>query len=471
MNASKSGAASPLKVGLCLIAALVVAIGGLLAIKGSFIKTAAEAYLFGYPLVIIDITRSAKGDLLGAQNELIRGRRLPDPDFRSIVRPNVDTLYSFAFLDLDDGPFVLEMAENKERYTLVPILDGWSNVFASLGTRTNGTAAANYLLVGPKWQGEVPEGLELVRAPTRIAWMLGRTQTNGEADYPTVYRIQDGIRLASLSDWLAHAQTGAAAEAQTTTTPATPAPSSAAPDVPVDLLRQLSAPAFFERLAQLMADNPPADRDAPMMAKLASIGIAPGQAPDWNGLDRLCASIGRKLADLGTAVAMKRKRDLVNGWWTPPMTLGDYGTDYPLRAAVAMAGLGANQPADAIYPTAHLDRDGDALDGSRHYRLHFEADALPPVNAFWSITAYGPDAFLIANEQRRYALRDRDGLTYNPDGSLDLYFGPTLPANAPEHNWLPVKRGEDFQLTARLFWPKESVLAGQWQLPGIEPVD
>lgn len=181
--------------------------------------------------------------------------------------------------------------------------------------------------------------------------------------------------------------------------------------------------------------------------------------------------LGRWLADFTVARELKKPRDLVRGWSTPPAILGNYGTFYNARAVVAMVGLGANLPADAMYPNTGLDDSGQALDGSRRYRLHFKATELPPVNAFWSITAYGRDNFFIDNPLHRYALGDRDPLVYNPDGSLDLWVQAEAPAGDKAKNWLPVKSGEPFLLNARLYWPKPAALSGAWGMPALERVD
>ena len=171
------------------------------------------------------------------------------------------------------------------------------------------------------------------------------------------------------------------------------------------------------------------------------------------------------------AKELKKPRDLVRGWATPPAILGDYGTFYNTRAVVAMVGLGANLPADATYPNTSVDAAGQALSGSHRYRLHFTPAELPPVKAFWSITAYGGDNFLIDNPLRRYAIGDRDPLVYNPDGSLDLWIQADEPAGDKSKNWLPVKRGQLFLLNARLYWPEPAALNGVWGMPAVQRVE
>jgi hypothetical protein len=208
-----------------------------------------------------------------------------------------------------------------------------------------------------------------------------------------------------------------------------------------------------------------------MLARLASIGVAPGQPPQWDAIDRWCISLGRWLADYKVGQELRKPRQAVHGWSTPPANLGRYGTDYNTRAAVAMVGLGANLPADAMYPNTQLDGSGEPLNGSHRYRLHFKAGELPPVKAFWSITAYGADDYLIANPLGRYALGDRDPLVFNTDGSLDLLIQAEAPAQAQRNNWLPVQAGAPFLLNARLYWPAEAALSGAWQMPAVERLD
>lgn len=417
----------------------------------------AQAYLFGYPLVIMDVTREGATRTLGPPNQLQRLRQFPDASFRAVVRPNVDTLYTIAFIDADAGPWVFSMPPNDQRYELMPFMDGWTDVFSSPGTRTVGTQGGRYLIAGPRWQGTVPEGMTLLRAPTQLVWLLGRTQTNGAADYGFVHRLQDGLALEPLAAAAAPApawqpDTGAGA--------------------PIAQMQRMDTQAFFERLARLMVNNPPRQADAPMVAQLAGMGVVPGQPVSWSAWDRLWFDAGRKLADWRVAEGLKKPRLRVRGWFTPPANLANFGTDYATRAGVAMVGLGANLPADAVYPSTREDAQGEMLSGSHRYRLHFAADALPPVRAFWSVTAYGADDFLIANPLNRYALGDRGTLRFNADGSLDLWVQAQPPADPQQQaNWLPVRAGEPFTLNARLYWPKAEALDGRWGMPAVERLD
>jgi len=440
---------------------LVLLGGGLLWWKWAYLRIGAEGYVFAYPLVIMDITRDNSAVTLGPTNALHRVRQFPHPEFKDVVRPNVDTLYSIAFMDLSAGPRVFEMPVNTERYEVMTLMNAWTDVFASLGTRTTGMQGGRYLIAGPGWQGKAPRGMTVLKSSTALVWLIGRTQTQGSADYPLVHRLQDGLQLGP---WPVTTGTAppkpadAAAQAAQTTQPLPP----------VVQMRQLGTRDMFNRFMALMVANPPKPDDAPMLNQLARIGVVPGQPVTWNGLEHAAVSMGRWLADFKIAQELKKPRQLVNGWSIPPRNLGNYGTDYNMRVVVAMIGLGANLPEDAIYPVAQVDSTGAALNGSHAYRLHFAATALPPANAFWSVTAYGHDDALIENPEHRYALGSLSPLVRNTDGSVDLWIQAKPPAAAQRTNWLPVQADAGFVLNARLYWPSTEALQGRWHMPALE---
>jgi hypothetical protein len=447
---------------LLLLALLSLAVAAaVLYVKAAWVVTGGEGYVFGYPLVIMDVTRANAALTIGPENRLRRVREFPGPGFRDVVRPNVDTLYTTAFVDTARGPWVFEMPPNDQRYELMQFMDAWTNVFAAPGTRTAGTAGGRYLLVGPGWRGEPPKGATLLRAPTRMVWLIGRTQTNGVADYPLVHRLQDGLVLRTLSAWRAGSDDP----------PPAWQPAAERPASPVERMRAMGVEEFYTRLATLMVDNPPSGADAPMLAKLARIGVEPGRPPAWSLSERLAVALGRWVADRRLAAELSTPRGLVRGWSTPPASLGAYGADYGVRAAVAMVGLGANLAADATYPSARVDSEGRPLHGDHRYRLRFAADALPPVHAFWSVTAYGADDFLIDNPLGRHALGDRDPMLRAADGSLEILVQADPPEGEKRSNWLPVRRGEPFLLNARLYWPKPQALDGRWAMPAVERLD
>ena len=444
---------------------LVALVAAMLLVMKDKIMLGAEAYLYGYPLVIMETTRLQSAKYIGPENQLRMVRQFPNAQFKDVVRPNVDTLYTTAFISMKEGPWVFEMPANDKRYELMPFMDAWTNVFASPGTRTTGNQGANYLLAGPEWDGQVPKGMTLLKSPTDMVWLIGRTQTNGAADFETVHALQNRLRLTK---W---------ATPENTTSANTDSKKDAKPDwqvslepslAPVAQMKALSTPEFFNRLMQLMVSHPASKEDAPLIERLAQLEIKPGQAVHLSWSNALSFSLGRWIANQRVMKTLNTKAQ--DGSWSyPPLNLGRYGTDYNTRAAVAMVGLGANLPEDAAYPNTALDHQGQSLNGKHRYRLHFAANALPPVKAFWSITAYGADEFLIDNPMQRFAIGDRDRLVFNADGSLDLWVQATPPSQKEAAaNWLPVQMGAPFLLNARLYWPEDKALNGQWKMPVVE---
>ena len=444
---------------------LVAVITAMLLVMKDKIMLGAEAYLYGYPLVMMETTRIQSAKYIGPENQLRMVRQFPNAQFKEVVRPNVDTLYTTAFISMKEGPWAFEMPANNKRYELMPFMDAWTNVFASPGTRTSGNQGGTYLLAGPEWNGQVPKGMTLLKSPTDMVWLIGRTQTNGTADFATVHELQNRLRLSKWPqppDSLS-ASTDSKRDAQPSWQVSTE-PSL----TPVAQMKALNTTEFFNRLMKLMVSNPPSPEDAPLLARLAQLEIKPGQAVHLSGSNALSFSLGRWIANQRVMKALNTKAQ--DGSWSyPPSNLGRYGTDYNTRAAVAMVGLGANLPEDAMYPNTVLDHQGQALNGKHRYRLHFAANALPPVKAFWSITAYGADEFLIDNPLQRFAIGDRDPLVFNADGSLDLWGQATPPSQKEAAaNWLPVQMGAPFLLNARLYWPEDKALNGQWKMPVVE---
>lgn len=426
-----------------------------------------EAVVYGYPLVIVHVTKRIQTNVAEPQhdgdapvNQFSNFLKYPTAAYRDIVRINVDTLYSFAWLDLSKEPIIFSVPDTHGRYYLMPILDAWTNVIASPGKRTTGTRAANFAVVGPDWNGTLPAGINELRSPTNTAIIAGRTQANGPADYAVVNAIQEQYKLTPLSAW---------------GKPYTPPRGRSDPEIdmktpPVDQVNGMSAAVFFKTLAALMKENPAAPADSPILAKLAKIGIIPGQDFDINKLDPVVAQGLEESVRLAVAklqAATKQAGTPVNGWNMPPMNVGKFGTDYGLRAVVALMGLGANLASDAVYPTAFVDGDGKPLNGANRYVLHFNKGQMPPANAFWSVTMYNAQSFLASNPINRYNIAAWMPLKYNPDGSLDIYIQRESPGKEKEPNWLPAPQGE-FSVTMRIYWPKESMLDGTWKPPAIE---
>jgi hypothetical protein len=425
-----------------------------------------DAYIFGYPLVLMDATKQVgtnvpeSGENSAPINQFGRKRSFPDDTFTTVVSPNADTLYTFGFLDVAQEPVVLSVPELRNRYYLMQMLDAWTNVFACPGTRTTGSGQGDFAIVGPQWAGKLPAGVQEIKAPTNLVWIIGRTQTNGPADYPAVHVIQDEYRLTPLSVFGKFY------------TPPDNVPVSSSIDMktpPVEQVFKMDASTFFGRLNDLMRDNPPFPADAGSLKRFASIGVVPGKSFDLKSLHPavargLEASIRDAQAKIiGNAKAPHGKT--LNGWEFMS-NLGTYGADYLWRAAVALVGLGANLPEDAVYPRATKDSNGQPFSGANRYSVQFAEGQLPPVGAFWSITMYNSNQFFVKNPIGRYAIGDRDKLKFNDDGSLTLYLQNESPGKEKESNWLPAPK-DSFSLFMRLYWPRKEILDGSWLPPAV----
>ena len=380
-----------------------------------------------------------------------------------MVRPNFDTLYSTAWLDLTSGPVIVSTPDTQGRYYLLPMLDMWSDVFAVPGKRTSGTSAANYAVVPKGWNGQLPDGVERIESPTAYVWIIGRTQTNGTKDYEAVHKVQDGYKITPLSEW------GKAAKAVAFQ----PDPAVDMKTPPLMQVNTMPAGKYFSYGAEIMKLNPPHITDWSMTARLKRLGLEPGKSFDFDKTSpAVKAALERAVVD--GLKAMKDKLPtlarIVNGWQMNTDTMGVYGDYYLKRAIVAMVGLGANQPDDAIYPLNMADADGKTTDGANKYVLHFSKAELPPVNAFWSVTMYDAEGFQIPNQLDRFAIGDRDALKYNADGSLDLYIQHDSPGADKVSNWLPSSAKGTFGVTMRLYAPKSRAIDGRWVPPAIKRV-
>jgi len=433
-------------------------------------QIASEAYAYTYPLVLMDITRritinaeTGARDGFGPMNQFTHMRAFPPGDFREVVRPNFDTLYSIAWLDLTKEPVIVSAPDTQDRYYMLPMIDMWTDVIAVPGKRTSGTKAAHFAVTGPGWKGKLPKGISHIPSPTPYIWIIGRTQTNGPKDYEAVHKVQDGYKVTLLSDW-----------------GKTPKPVKAKIDPSVDMktppllqVNNMPAKDYFSYAAELMKLHPPHMTDGSILLRMKRIGLEPGKSFD---LDSLPPEL-QKAVDDGAKEALSvmqalaaSKRDERNGWVSATAGIGVYGNEYIFRAMVAMIGLGANPAEDATYPTNIADADGKPVMGGQRYVMHFDTDQLPPVDAFWSLTMYDGEGFPVPNEIKRYALGDRDELKFNPDGSLDIYIQPESPGKDNEANWLPSAKSGVLGTTMRLYMPQRPALTGEWNPPVVKRV-
>lgn len=424
-----------------------------------------EGYTYLYPLLLMEFTRQqitnvekiSYSPLRAPADTFLNIPVFPPAEFRAVVRPNFDTLYSSAFLDLRDEPRIVSVPDANDNYYLLPFYDMFGEVFACPGTRTTGGQAGNFAIVGPGWLGDLPAGVRRYDAPTSWVWIIGRTAAS-VATYEKVHEFQAGLKITPLSAW-----PGEAPEVTGVIDPTV--------DNETEPLRQvfaMDAASFFRYASELLAEHAPHPQDYPILDRLAQIGFHVGQTFDLSSAHHV---VQQALAEAVTGAQQKiTDRQLTigteaNGWRIITENIGNYGTDYLQRATVELAGLGANLPEDAIYPLAFVDAEGNTLNGADCYTWHLTKGDMPPVRAFWSLTLYDEEGFQVANELDRFAIGDRDDLRFNADGSLDIYVQREQPAQGAS-NWLPAPAGT-FNLCARLYYPKHEALDGTWTPPAV----
>jgi len=452
-------------------------------------QIAKDAYVFGYPLITMEITRRVMTNVAevegarGPMGHLTRIREYPTAAFRDVTAPNADTLYTTAWIDVSKEPWILSLPDANDRYYLFPMLDGWTDVFQVPGKRTTGTGPQEYAITGPGWKGKLPEGVKEYKSPTSMVWLLGRIYCTGTPeDYAAVHKMQDAISIVPLSSY---------------GKPFTPPPGKVDPSIDMktavrDQVNAMSSAAYFNMLATLMKDNPAAKDDAPIVERMARLGIVPGQPFDFGKLDpQVQQALQAVPKDSFEAImAHFKTAGIVENSWLFTTKTGLYGTDYIQRALVTAIGLGANRPQDAVYPTSQEDAEGKVYEGitkyvitdlhgqSKHhqapnkYVMHFDKGQMPPVDGFWSLTMYNAEYFFVDNPMNRYTLSARNDLKKNADGSVDLYLQNENPGPDKESNWLPAPTGK-FILMLRLYWPKEtppSIIDGTWKIPGVQKV-
>ena len=418
-----------------------------------------QAYLYGLPLLeflreraTATSVRCPDGKGHAPVNEFDLAKRFATPANRDVVLPNVDTLYSLAQLDLGKGPVVLSHPAMGRRYFVFELVDPYTNVIGYIGTRTTGSEAGRFAIT---WKGGPVKGAKTVRSPSRRVWVIGRTLAGDAADRRAAVRLMRRYTLTP---------PGGARHVS----------ASCRPGSPKDAATPTDGLAFLDALGTALAQNPPPAADQPLLDQLAQVGVGPGTRPEAAGLapDVLAALVAGATDAARSFPALAKSTYIAgaaahSGWAIPASNIGDYRTDYTFRAGVAVLGLGANTRAEAIYPTAIDDAAGRPLDGAHRYRLVFKPGQAPPERAFWSLTMYDSDGYLVANPQHRYAVgSSHPPLARKPDGSTVIALQRTRPKESGV-NWLPTPSGP-FRLTLRLYRPKASVLSGAWTPPGVE---
>lgn len=436
---------------------------------------AEEGYIYGLPLVMnYAIMYEYAVDKNSSQykapfNQIRSLHHVANYKDTAVISPNSDTPYSMMFMDVRSEPIVLSVpAVTKPRYYTVQLIDGNTYNFGYIGSRSTGDEAGDYMIAGPHWKGAIPPGVRKVfRSGTELPFAVFRTQLFNPADMPNVIAIQSGYKAQPLSAYLKQ--------------PAPPAaPAIDFPKINTDLAKA----DFFTYLGFALQHGPAEPDEVAIRAKLALLGIGPDKKFSFEKLSaEQKSAVAQGIQDGHAKVenAIKGLGTKVNGWNIVGAG-GDsafYHGDWLKRAAVAQAGIYANDAEEATYPLTTTLPNGEPLDSSKHnYTITFDAGQLPPVNAFWSVTMYdGKTQLLIENSIDRYLINSPmlSSMTKNADGSLTLYLQKASPGADKENNWLPAPN-DLMYLVMRLYWPKTdspSILPpgkGTWSPPQIVKV-
>lgn len=441
---------------------------GLQTVLAQRLGTGEEAYAFFYPLVIANVTVSTKlnKETACGYNCIEHARALRNASTQEVVKPNADTLYSGLYYDLPgDAALQLDVPDTAGRYYVWQFMDMWTNTFVSLGSRTTGTRAGNFWLVGPNFSGPVNASVRV--SPTRNGWTILRVLCYGAEDLPATHAVQDGFRATYFP--------GSSVSEQLLAHRSSPGLSPQDAKVhPEDLVASMSSRQFLEYACAVMAaGNLPAAADHPLVSRLARFGIVPGEPFQWEVLPprkRLALRFDetsmrdflKVAAGIGPQLLSHKSQ-----WSSLRADVGNYSTDYATRFIIARLGLGANVREDGLYLSSGLDSHGKGLTGKHRYKLTFASGQMPPTRAFWSVTVYNKDSLFVPNPINRYALGDRSGLKIDSDGSCTIYLQPEPPAESLMGNWLPTPMNEPFTLMLRNYWPKEEALTGDWPTPTV----
>ena len=452
-----------------VLAAGLAGVGSVMVQAADFVDAEAraiakEAYIYGFPMVDnyriqhAYFVETNNPEYKGPWNQLVNIPRVYTPADTAIQTPNSDTPYSMIGMDLRAEPMVLTVPPiEKDRYFSIQLIDAYTFNFDYIGSRATGNDGGSFLIAGPGWKGETPKGITKVfTSETELIIAAYRTQLFNPDDLDNVKKIQAGYKAEPLSTFLG-----------------LPAPE-AAPAIefikPLTPDGEKTSPEFFNILNFILQYCPTNPSEAELMARFAKIGVEPGKTFDASTLSpEMITAIEQGMADAWADLATLQKR--VNAG---DVTSGDmFGTreylknNYLYRMAAAVLGIYGNSKVEAMYPIYAVDSDGKKLEGANKYTVHFAADQLPPVNAFWSLTMYDlPQSLLVANPINRYLLNSpmMPQFVKDADGGLTFYVQNESPGKDKEPNWLPAPKGPFF-IAMRLYLQKQEALDGTWKQP------
>jgi hypothetical protein len=429
---------------------------------------AVDAYTYAYPMLVMDTTRRFATSLpepdcehgAGApMNQFSHLSHWPGAASCEVVRPNLDTLYSSLWFDVTADPLIVSVPDAGDRFYSLMLIDYWTDVFASVGSRTTGNAAHRFAIAGPSWHGSLPDGIGVYRSPTGLGSIIGLTQLNGAHDVASVAHFQASL---SATPW----SIGGSVHRLPPKLPDAPLPAGS----PAEIVAAMSPLEYFGRLCELTRDNPPHAHDRSIVDRMKRIGLTLGSPLDPASISRAVLAAmdrARDVAIVGFNAAYGRSFTTVNGWRSPGRPRGAFGTDYATRAAAAFAGLGVSASEDALSYVAGKDSSGALLDSSQSYTLTFSRHQQPPTQGFWAITLYDDRQSFADNKARRFALGNCYDLVPGSDGSTTLFIQRESPGSERERNWLPTPRSGTFSLVLRLYWPGSMAVNGSWSPPPV----
>ncbi len=426
----------------------------------------ADAYVFTLPLMMeyatfVKATNTVEATSVQAPvNQFIHAANLATADFKDVVTPNVDTVYSQIFLELSEDAVILEFPKT-DRFCMVEIMDAYTNCIELIDATEFENETEKFIFTGTSFSGEIPQGMVEVKSPTNLAWIIVRTICDNEADLVNVKAVQDKMDSYTLAQY------------KNSTTEDKPKGTFDEKNnfVPSSYVLTLSMKDYFDFANELLAKYPPFAEDKVMVERIAKINVGAGFEFDssifGDDTNEIWTELVSGIADTVTVDSMKFIEQ--NGCWSyMGAPIAEFGTEYAYRGLISLVGLGANPVSVAVYPKTTNATDGSRLNGKDDYILHFDKDGLPNVEeyGFWSVTIYNSnDNFLIDNELDRYCINDRSDVKFNEDGSLDILISKDKPADGVE-NWLPTYDG-DYHLVLRVYKPSEDVVNNSWTAPSI----
>jgi len=437
-----------------------------LTANNEILDIAQEAFVYGYPIVdnhnVIHKYALDKnsGEYKAPFNHIGHTRRLAGPEDRAVVSMNVDTLYSFAWLDLRAEPVVLTLpAIDAGRYVSVQLIDLYTYIVGYISPRTHGNAGGDFLVAGPGWGENTPPGVKRVfHSPTRFLLAFYRTQLFDAADLINVHALQDQYQAQTLSHYLGKPNAATSGERP-----------EYAQVMPMDVRKESESLQFFAILNAMLTEMPALPEETGLRTRFEQIGVIPGRpfdpADEQTSQTIIQGMRNGLMAMYNRARTMRSSAEIFGSRET-------LKRDYLSRAVGALLGIYGNAAEEYLDVGYQSDSDGQAFDGNRKYQIKFFPDLLPPVGAFWSITAYTAEKYLYTNSIKRYVINSPmiPSLVKDADGGFTIYIQHEPPGEARQPNWLPVPR-EVFNLAFRAYLPGQAILDGEWMAPPVVCVE